>query len=115
MYFENVDDFHKEIASFLATVDERQDIPHLHLRLSDHLHPEFLAKRQRMGMSNKNNIKWINYIIYQGLITRNTRYKLTAEPGFIGVAPGRGVITWPPVSVCQNVSDILHLALPMRL
>lgn len=29
---------------------------------------------------------------------------LTAEPGFMGVQPGRGVRTWPPVSVCQNVS-----------
>lgn len=60
MCFENVDDFHKETASFPAKVDEKQDIPHLHLRLIDHLHPEFLAKRQRMGMSSKNNVKWIN-------------------------------------------------------
>lgn len=40
---------------------------------------------------------------------------LTAEPGFIGVAPGRGVITCPPVSVCQNVSTIEHLLLPTVL
>ena len=26
------------------------------------------------------------------------------EPGTIGVAPGSGVIMWPPVSVCQKVS-----------
>lgn len=37
------------------------------------------------------------------------RRVLTADPGFIGVAPGSGVITWPPVSVCQKVSDMLHL------
>ena len=29
-----------------------------------------------------------------------------AEPGFIGVAPGRGVIMMPPVSVCHHVSTI---------
>ena len=28
------------------------------------------------------------------------------EPGTNGVAPGSGVIAWPPVSVCQNVSTI---------
>ena len=28
------------------------------------------------------------------------------EPGTIGVAPGSGVMTWPPVSVCQKVSTI---------
>ena len=28
------------------------------------------------------------------------------EPGTSGVAPGSGVIMWPPVSVCQNVSTI---------
>ena len=28
------------------------------------------------------------------------------EPGTSGVAPGSGVITWPPVSVCQKVSTI---------
>lgn len=27
-----------------------------------------------------------------------------AEPGFVGVAPGSGVMMCPPVSVCQNVS-----------
>uniref|UniRef100_A0A1B0B577 Uncharacterized protein n=1 Tax=Glossina palpalis gambiensis TaxID=67801 RepID=A0A1B0B577_9MUSC len=36
-----------------------------------------------------------------------------AEPGFMGVAPGKGVITWPPVSVCQKVSTIEHLSLPI--
>lgn len=40
---------------------------------------------------------------------------LTAEPGFIGVAPGSGVITCPPVSVCQNVSTMEHLLLPIFL
>ena len=28
------------------------------------------------------------------------------EPGTMGVAPGSGVIMWPPVSVCQKVSTI---------
>ena len=28
------------------------------------------------------------------------------EPGTNGVAPGSGVIMWPPVSVCQKVSMI---------
>ncbi|MNH24184.1 hypothetical protein D3C79_841020 [compost metagenome] len=28
------------------------------------------------------------------------------EPGTRGVAPGSGVITWPPVSVCQKVSTM---------
>ena len=28
------------------------------------------------------------------------------EPGTSGVAPGSGVIMWPPVSVCQKVSTI---------
>ena len=41
--------------------------------------------------------------------------ELTADPGFMGVAPGRGVITCPPVSVCQKVSAILHLPWPTRL
>src|SRR6185369_11397146 len=29
-----------------------------------------------------------------------------AVPGLVGVAPGRGVIMWPPVSVCHHVSTI---------
>jgi len=29
-----------------------------------------------------------------------------ADPGFIGVQPGRLVIMWPPVSVCHHVSTI---------
>src|SRR6185312_5663034 len=29
-----------------------------------------------------------------------------AEPGFVGVAPGSGVIIMPPVSVCHHVSTI---------
>jgi hypothetical protein len=28
------------------------------------------------------------------------------EPGTSGVAPGSGVIMWPPVSVCQKVSTM---------
>ncbi|CAB3772984.1 hypothetical protein LMG29739_06353 [Paraburkholderia solisilvae] len=28
------------------------------------------------------------------------------EPGTSGVAPGSGVIIWPPVSVCHHVSTI---------
>ena len=28
------------------------------------------------------------------------------EPGTVGVAPGSGVMTWPPVSVCHIVSTI---------
>lgn len=40
---------------------------------------------------------------------------LTADPGFIGVQPGSGVITCPPVSVCQNVSAIEHFSLPICL
>src|SRR3954447_96538 len=29
-----------------------------------------------------------------------------ADPGFVGVAPGSGVIMWPPVSVGHHVSTI---------
>src|SRR5262245_2801405 len=29
-----------------------------------------------------------------------------ADPGLVGVAPGSGVIMWPPVSVCHQVSTI---------
>lgn len=39
--------------------------------------------------------------------------KLTAEPGFMGVAPGSGVRTWPPVSVCQKVSTMEHRSSPI--
>ena len=35
------------------------------------------------------------------------------EPGIVGVAQGSGVRTWPPVSVCQNVSTIGHRDAPM--
>jgi hypothetical protein len=31
---------------------------------------------------------------------------LVAEPGFRAVAPGRGEISMPPVSVCHQVSTI---------
>ncbi|MNS88016.1 hypothetical protein D3C72_1219750 [compost metagenome] len=37
------------------------------------------------------------------------------EPGTSGVAPGSGVIMWPPVSVCQKVSTIGQFSLPMFL
>ncbi|MCY1368076.1 hypothetical protein D9M69_550370 [compost metagenome] len=37
------------------------------------------------------------------------------EPGTSGVAPGSGVIMWPPVSVCQNVSTIGQFSLPTFL
>ena len=35
-----------------------------------------------------------------------------ADPGFRGVAPGRGVIRWEPVSVCHQVSTMGHLLSP---
>src|SRR3972149_7593095 len=38
-----------------------------------------------------------------------------AEPGFVGQAPGRGVIAIPPVSVCHHVSTMGHLSLPITL
>lgn len=34
------------------------------------------------------------------------------EPGFMGVAPGRGVIMCAPVSVCHHVSTTATLPLP---
>ena len=37
------------------------------------------------------------------------------EPGTSGVAPGSGVIMWPPVSVCQKVSTIGQRSPPMCL
>lgn len=39
----------------------------------------------------------------------------TAEPGFIGVQPGNGVNTCPPVSVCQKVSTMEHFSCPIIL
>src|SRR5689334_14501054 len=36
-----------------------------------------------------------------------------AEPGFVGTAPGRGVIMMPPVSVCHHVSTIGQRLPPM--
>ena len=36
-----------------------------------------------------------------------------AEPGFVGVQPGIGVIMWPPVSVCHQVSTIGQRSAPM--
>ena len=38
-----------------------------------------------------------------------------AEPGFVGMAPGSGVIRIIPVSVCHQVSTMGHLSLPMNL
>ena len=38
-----------------------------------------------------------------------------AEPGFVGQAPGSGVIRIPPVSVCHQVSTMGHLSRPMNL
>src|SRR3990170_2261030 len=38
-----------------------------------------------------------------------------ADPGFVGQAPGRGVIAIPPVSVCHHVSTMGHLSLPITL
>jgi hypothetical protein len=35
-----------------------------------------------------------------------------AEPGFVSVAPGNGVMTIEPVSVCQKVSTIAHCPRP---
>src|SRR5210317_1325033 len=34
------------------------------------------------------------------------------DPGLVAVAPGRGVIKCPPVSVCHHVSTIGHLPWP---
>jgi hypothetical protein len=31
-----------------------------------------------------------------------------AEPGLVSIAPGNGVVTMLPVSVCQNVSTTAH-------
>src|SRR3989441_8003378 len=36
-----------------------------------------------------------------------------AEPGFVGVAPGSGVIMIAPVSVCHHVSTMGQRPLPM--
>src|SRR5882724_9353040 len=36
-----------------------------------------------------------------------------AEPGLVGVAPGKGVINIPPVSVCHQVSIIGQRFLPI--
>ena len=38
-----------------------------------------------------------------------------AVPGLVGVAPGSGVIMWPPVSVCHQVSTIGQRPPPMTL
>src|ERR1041384_7410680 len=38
-----------------------------------------------------------------------------AEPGFVGIAPGRGVIIMAPVSVCHHVSTIGQRPAPMIL
>ncbi len=36
-----------------------------------------------------------------------------AEPGLVAVTPGSGVIMWPPVSVCHQVSTMGHARRPM--
>src|SRR5215212_11883510 len=38
-----------------------------------------------------------------------------ALPGFVGIAPGRGVIIIPPVSVCHHVSTIGQRSPPTTL
>ena len=40
-----------------------------------------------------------------GLIPKNGN---VADPGFVGVEPGKGEISIPPVSVCHQVSTIGH-------
>ena len=40
---------------------------------------------------------------------------LVADPGFVSVAPGSGVIKIPPVSVCHQVSTIGHFPFPIIL
>ena len=35
-----------------------------------------------------------------------------AEPGLVGVAPGKGEIMTPPVSVCHQVSTMGHFDFP---
>lgn len=35
-----------------------------------------------------------------------------ADPGFVGIAPGNGVMTMLPVSVCQKVSTMAHWRRP---
>src|SRR5258706_8094592 len=37
---------------------------------------------------------------------------IVAEPGLVGIAPGRGVMMIDPVSVCQYVSTTAHSFLP---
>ena len=38
---------------------------------------------------------------------------LVADPGFVSVTPGNGVIIIPPVSVCHQVSTMGHFSFPM--
>src|SRR5690606_37648522 len=37
------------------------------------------------------------------------------EPGLVGVAPGNGLIMWPPVSVCHQVSTMGQRSWPTFL
>src|ERR1700691_3248839 len=37
------------------------------------------------------------------------------EPGFVGVAPGMGLIIMAPVSVCPQVSTVGHRSCPITL
>lgn len=62
--------------------------------------------------NTKKKTQWVPIIlVWNSLI----KWEHTAEPGFIGVQPGSGVITWPPVSVCQNVSAMEHFSFPIFL
>lgn len=66
-----------------------------------------------MEKSSEREEKKIIFFLF-GPKTSTVRYH-TAEPGFMGVQPGNGVITWPPVSVCQNVSTIEQFSAPIIL
>lgn len=64
-----------------------RDILHPRQPLRHHFHPKAMASHQRMEMSEMKN----------GSLVRNEKYFdcsiRTAEPGFIFVAPGNGVMT----------------------
>ncbi|KAH3674833.1 hypothetical protein WICMUC_003036 [Wickerhamomyces mucosus] len=47
---------------------------------------------------------------FQSSIPKNGK---VAEPGLVGVAPANGAIKWEPDSVCQKVSLITDLPLPI--
>ena len=55
----------------------------------------------------------VNSLLSLSTITGNIPKKgFVAEPGFVSVAPGRGEINIPPVSVCHQVSTIGQFELP---